>query len=54
VDELIDQQDNQTQNPQPTPTPAAKPKADAKPAEDIQLKKAIEILQDKAQAAKVG
>jgi len=34
--------------------PAAKPKADAKPAEDIQLKKAIEILQDKAQAAKVG
>jgi len=54
VDELIDQQDNQTQNPPPTPTPAAKPKADAKPAEDIQLKKAIEILQDKAQAAKVG
>jgi carboxyl-terminal processing protease len=54
VDELIDQQDNQTQNPQPTPTPAAKPKTDAKPAEDIQLKKAIEILQDKSQAAKVG
>lgn len=53
VDELIDQQDEQSQNPQPTATPA-KPKTDMKPAEDIQLKKAIEILQDKAQAAKAN
>jgi carboxyl-terminal processing protease len=53
VDELIDQQDQQNQNLQATPTPA-KPKTDAKPAEDIQLRKAIEILQDKAQSAKAG
>ncbi|MFL6469045.1 MAG: S41 family peptidase [Pyrinomonadaceae bacterium] len=53
VDELIDQQEDQNQNPQPAATPA-KPKADPKPTEDIQLKKAIEVLQDKSQAAKVG
>ena len=53
VDELIDQQDEQSQNPQPTATPA-KPKTDTKPAEDVQLKKAIEILQDKAQATKAN
>ena len=53
VDQLIDQQDEQNQDPQATPTPE-KPKSGAKPAEDIQLKKAIEILQDKAQAAKAN
>src|SRR5829696_5801447 len=54
VEELIDQQDEQNQNPQPaaSPTPAKEP---AKPAvEDIQLKKALEILQDKSQAARSG
>lgn len=54
VEELIDQQDEQNQNPQPSasPTPAKEP---VKPAvEDIQLKKAIEILQDKSQAARSG
>ena len=53
VEELIDRQDDQNQNPQPnaTPTPTAQPK----PAlEDIQLKKVLEILQDKAQAARSG
>ena len=53
VDQLIDQQDEQNANPQASPTPA-KPKTDAKPTEDIQLKKAIEVLQDKAQAAKAN
>jgi carboxyl-terminal processing protease len=53
VDQLIDQQDQQNQDPQAAPTPA-KPKVDAKPAEDLQLKKAIEVLQDKAQAAKAN
>jgi carboxyl-terminal processing protease len=53
VDQLIDQQDQQNQDPQAAPTPA-KPKADVKPAEDLQLKKAIEVLQDKAQAAKAN
>ena len=54
VEELIDQQDEQNQNPQPaaSPTPGKEP---AKPVvEDIQLKKAIEILQDKSQAARSG
>ncbi len=54
VEELIDQQDEQNQNPQPTasPTPVVeKPKT---VFEDIQLKKAIELLQDKSQAAKSG
>src|SRR5688572_379270 len=52
VDELIDQQKENLQDPQvaPTPGPRAKPVVQ----EDIQLKKAIEILQDKAQAAKAG
>ena len=53
VDQLIDQQDQQNQDPQAAPTPA-KPKVDAKPTEDVQLKKAIEVLQDKAQAAKAN
>ena len=53
VEQLIDQQDEQNQNPQATPTPA-KPKADARPSEDVQLKKAIEILQDRSQAAKAN
>lgn len=53
VDELIDQQEEQNQNPQPSPTPAATPEV-KKVVEDIQLKKAIEILQDKAQVAKAA
>ncbi len=54
VEELIDKQDQEKQDPQPSasPTPGVeKPK----PAqEDLQLKKAIEILGDKAQAAKAA
>ena len=54
VEDLIDQQDEQNQNPQPSasPTPGKEP---VKPAvEDIQLKKALELLQDKSQAARSG
>jgi carboxyl-terminal processing protease len=54
VEELIDQQDQQNQNPQPaaSPTPRAEP---VRPIlEDLQLKKAIEVLQDKSTAAKAG
>jgi carboxyl-terminal processing protease len=54
VEELIDRQDDQNQNPQATPTPAPKTEAPKPAVEDIQLKKAIELLQDKAQAAKAG
>ncbi len=56
VEELIDRQEQQNQNPQPEASPTLAPKAD--PAkqnlEDMQLKKALELLQDKAQAAKAG
>ena len=51
VENLIDQQTNP--NATPTPTPAPKP-AVPKVVEDIQLKKALEVLQDKATAAKAG
>jgi carboxyl-terminal processing protease len=55
VEGLVEQQEEQQQNPQatPTPTPTATP---VKPVvqEDVQLKKALELLQDKAQAAKTG
>ncbi|HUR99461.1 MAG TPA: S41 family peptidase [Pyrinomonadaceae bacterium] len=54
VEELIDQRDQQNQNPQPSasPTPVKEP---VKPAvEDLQLKKALEILADKSQAARSG
>jgi carboxyl-terminal processing protease len=54
VEELIDQRDEQNQNPQPSasPTPGKDP---VKPViEDLQLKKALELLQDKSQAARSG
>jgi carboxyl-terminal processing protease len=42
-------------NPNPNPTPAATPKPKAAPVlEDIQLKRAVEILSGKADAAKAG
>ncbi len=50
VEELIEQQEDQNQNPQPSPTPAPTPEV-KKAVEDIQLKRAIELLQDKAQTA---
>lgn len=53
VENMIDQQDQQNQNPQAQPTPTPKP-VQPKTPEDIQLKKALEILQDKAAAAKAG
>lgn len=54
VQELIEQQEENNENPQPTPSPATKPQPEKPAVEDIQLKKAIEILQEKAQAAKAG
>ena len=55
VEDLIDQkeQENQQPNPQATPTPVPSPTP--KPTtEDLQMKKALELLQDKANAAKAG
>ncbi len=55
VEDLIDKQEQEKQQPNPnaTPTPQASPTPKASP-EDIQLKKALELLQDKASAAKAG
>jgi len=52
VDNLIDQQDKDNGQPSPSPTPAAKPQP--KTVEDIQLKKALELLQDKSAAMRAG
>jgi len=53
VEEMIDRQDNENQNPQPNATPTPAPQA--KPVlEDLQLRKALELLGDKAQAARSG
>lgn len=58
VEELIDKQEQQKQqlNPQATPTPAPTPKVEQpkQTQEDLQMKKALEILQDRASAAKAG
>ncbi len=51
IDSLNDQQDGA--EPQPTVTPTPKP-VQPKVVEDVQLKKALEILQDKANSAKAG
>lgn len=54
VENLIEEQDQQNQNPQPQASPTPKPAA-PKTLEDLQLKKALELLQDnKAAAAKAG
>ncbi len=46
VDNLIDQQEQEKENPQPqaSPSPTAKPETPKPAAEDLQLKKAIEVL----------
>lgn len=54
VEELIDQQDQQNQNPQPAASPTPKPEPVKPILEDLQLKKAIEVVQDKSTAAKAG
>jgi len=56
VEDLIDQkeQENQQPNPQATPTPAPKVEQPKQSLEDLQLKKALELLQDKAQTMKAG
>jgi len=54
VEDLVDQNEEQQQNPQASPSPT--PKVEQKPVvqEDLQMKKALELLQDKTQAAKSG
>lgn len=52
VEEMIDQQEKELTDPQAEPSPTPKPETVKPPAEDIQLKKAIEVVSGKAQAAK--
>jgi carboxyl-terminal processing protease len=54
VEDLVDQNEDQQTNPQASPTPT--PKVEQKPVvqEDLQMKKALELLQDKTNAAKSG
>ena len=56
VEEMIDQQEQENQNPQPATTPTTPQKPEVKPAptEDLQLKKALELLSEKAMSAKSG
>jgi carboxyl-terminal processing protease len=55
VEDLIDQQEQEKQQPNPQATPAPQTTPTPKPSpEDLQLKKALELLQDKANAAKAG
>ena len=52
VEDLVNENEQQQQNPQATPTPT--PKVEQKPVvqEDLQMKKALELMQDKPAAAK--
>ena len=55
VEDIVDQQDEQKQNPQPTTSPSPKPEQPKTTVqEDLQLKKALELLQDKSLPAKSG
>ncbi len=58
VEDLIDRQEEENQqqqpNPQATPTPAPKIEQPKQTLEDVQMKKALELLRDKANAAKAG
>jgi carboxyl-terminal processing protease len=54
VEDMIQQNDQQKRDPQTAPTPAVKMEVKKPAPEDIQLKKALEILQGKAQAVKAG
>ncbi len=49
VEDLVDPKKDDDQN--PTPTPEKKPKMEKNNQEDIQMKKALEVLQGKAKAA---
>ncbi len=60
VQDLVDQQEQQNQNPQPQASPTATPQAKPTPAapkpmpEDLQLKKALELLRGNSQTVKAA
>ncbi|MDQ3180367.1 MAG: S41 family peptidase [Acidobacteriota bacterium] len=56
VEDLVEQQERENQQPNPQATPLPVPKVEKpKPSpEDLQMKKALELLRDKAQTMKAG
>jgi carboxyl-terminal processing protease len=54
VEEMIDRQEDEDKDPQASPTPAVKPEPKKQVLDDIQLKRALELLQGKSQAARAG
>ena len=54
VDEMIEQRDEQNKEPQPDAAQTPAPRTPKPVVEDLQLKKALELLQDKSQAARSG
>ncbi len=54
VEDLVDQREQQNQQPNPQATPLPKVEKPKQPLEDLQMKKALELLRDKAQVMKAG
>lgn len=54
VEEMIDQQEQEIQDPQAQPSPTPKPETETPQNEDIQLKRAIEVLREKTSATTAG
>ncbi len=54
VEEMIDQQEKEITNPQASPSPTPKAEPIKQRGEDLQLKKAIEVVQGKSEAAKAA
>lgn len=54
VEEMIDQQEKEITDPQAAPSPTPKPEPVKQTTEDLQLKKAIEVVKGKAEAAKAA
>lgn len=54
VEDLVDQQEKENQQPNPQATPLPKVEKPKPSSEDLQMKKALELLREKAQAMKAG
>ncbi len=54
VEDLVDQQEKENQQPNPQATPLPKVEKPKASPEDLQMKKALELLRDKAQVMKAG
>ena len=54
VEDLVEQQDEENQISDPNTKPTPKTESANKPKEDLQMKKALEILRNKSQAMKAG